>query len=528
MQQEQNLPPDLPTGSQTVSTITEKIEPLKQKKKFDKRTMFKFFGLVVAAVGFLGIGMYSGMRRSNIAYLEEINDLSAELTKEEIKYSLAGALVIKDGVVEKKDGFINWVALAKGATIKQGDVIRTGENSRAVIELDDGSAVRLDENTEVSFSSLSDEVIFITQYEGQAYHRVHPGSLVYNVKSLGVIMTALGTAFNVATDSELEETEVSVYESSVEVMIKDGEDVVKEEVEEGEKATVNKDDKDEIEVEKLADAEGDDFYAWNQELNGEEVPEEEVKLAMAEEEDQEKEEKVEVKTEEVKEEVKEEEKQEEKKEEPKVYGSLSLHAEAGDGKATLNWDLDGEAPYGYKLCMSESQANPTYPVKSGDKMQYFSSSGTKSYTWTGLDGGKTYHFRVGAYNGSGGVVYYSGNVTATPWGGGTEEKDEEEKTTDDGKDWVDSLSLEVVDQGEGKVKAEWSISGGNVYSGFKICYGEDANPTYPADNCTYKSTGSSSHEWTLQIGKTYHFRVGAYRGNGVAEPYSNDVELTVE
>lgn len=92
--------------------------------------------------------------------------------------------------------------------------------------------------------------------------------------------------------------------------------------------------------------------------------------------------------------------------------SVNLTAEGIQGGVKLNWTVEGNSPKGFKVAKSQNP-NPTYPTREGDAAQYLSSPEARSYTWEGLTLGTTYHFRVGIYNGSGGVVLYSNDVTAT-------------------------------------------------------------------------------------------------------------------
>lgn len=163
-----------------------------------------------------------------------------------------------------------WEEINKGTTVKEGNVIRTGYRSRAVIELDDGSALRLDQGTEIELSAITGEVIMVSQNSGRVYHRVQKGKIVYNVKSLDTVATALGTSFSVKTDAKEQKTEVAVFESKV-VLATSGENTPKTEVKQGEIAVVEKNKKvtlAEIPQEKLKE----DFIKWNQTLDKEPTP----------------------------------------------------------------------------------------------------------------------------------------------------------------------------------------------------------------------------------------------------------------
>jgi len=70
---------------------------------------------------------------------------------------------------------------------------------------------------------------------------------------------------------------------------------------------------------------------------------------------------------------------------------------------------------------------------------------------------------------------------------------------------------------------EWK---GDSVNGFKVCYSEAANPTYPGSNCTLKGASERKFEiGGLTAGKTYHFRVGIYGTDGKVSVYSNDATV---
>lgn len=88
---------------------------------------------------------------------------------------------------------------------------------------------------------------------------------------------------------------------------------------------------------------------------------------------------------------------------------IKLSVKKDGEKAKLSWSISGgSAPKGFKVVKSKNK-NPEYPTRSGDEYQYFSDSGTRSYTWQGFSSGKTYHFRVCVYKG-GSCGKYSNDV----------------------------------------------------------------------------------------------------------------------
>lgn len=403
---------------------------------------------------------------------------------------LQGVIALKEGSVALQKAPGVWEEVAKGATIKEGDVLKTGYKARVVIELDDGSAVRLDQGTQVTFSSLSGQVILLTQDNGRVYHRVSPGRLVYNVKSLGTVATALGTSFSVKTDQKQQTTEVSVYESKVAVATS-GQDSVETQLASGETAIVGKDEK--VAVEKITEADKKEaFIAWNQTLDKEPAP---VPTSVP----------TSAPT------PKPAVKEGTKKETATVSSSsLNLKVEARAGGAMMKWT--GDSSNGFKACYSERE-NPSYPA---DNCTY-KSAGDRMHEIGGLTAGKTYHFRVGVYGTDGKVSIYSNSTTTVPTG----------STSGESSAQVKSISVNAEKQDGGKAKLTWSIDG-NSPLGFKVVWGANSGPTYP------NREGEQYHYWDKPdkrddvidnlSGKVY-FRVCEYLG-GKCGVYSNEVSLS--
>ncbi len=92
-------------------------------------------------------------------------------------------------------------------------------------------------------------------------------------------------------------------------------------------------------------------------------------------------------------------------------GSITLSGSTSEGKVLLSWTTYGNVNLenGYKVIMSENP-NPVYP---GNQYHYITRTNrSDSWTWTGLDVGKTYHFRVCQYIG-GACGIYSNDVGIT-------------------------------------------------------------------------------------------------------------------
>jgi hypothetical protein len=438
--------------------------------------------LAVLVLGFgVGLGIFIAPYIKSVS-LPSNKTISNEVVKP--YYKLAGEVVLLEGVAEKKSGD-NWVALKLGDKINERDVLQTGDDSKLVVILDDGSAVRLDKNTQITLSTLSDQVILISQAHGRVYHRVQKGQLVYNVRSLDTLATALGTSFSVKTDEETKNTEVAVFESKVQVTVT-GEDVSTETAESGEKIVV---DDSVIALSELSQEEKtDEFVKWNETLDEKDITPTLTPIPTAQ-----------VTT--------------------VVPSGLKLSASAGSGKASLSWTYSGDAPSGFKIMRSLS-ANPTYPLRESDDFKYLESSSVRSYTWAGLEGGKTYHFRVGVYDGEGNITLYSNDVSVTP-------------LSSENSGYATSVSLQAVSNEAGKVHLTWTIAGGEATYGFKLTRSLNSNPEYPPREGDtwfyYDDETARSYDWDgFASGSTYHIRVGIYDGQGKVIRYSADVPVTVK
>src|SRR5690606_13316297 len=101
-------------------------------------------------------------------------------------------------------------------SLGEGDSVRTGSESRLVLTLDDGSAIRLDANTTIKLTSLTANQVNVEHLDGIAYSSIVPSETrTYTVVVDGTTYQAVGTAF--ATIKSETENGVRVFESSVRV-----------------------------------------------------------------------------------------------------------------------------------------------------------------------------------------------------------------------------------------------------------------------------------------------------------------------
>lgn len=484
--------------------------------------------------------------------------------------AIAAHLSVADGQVEKWNGS-DWSAVAAGETFTAESQLRTGENSKAVLEFDEGSALRLDENTHVIMEKTSNKEISVLQVAGETYSRVNKTSgLTYVVKSGETETTAMGTAFGVATATSnwVKEGEkkviVKVVESKVKVKIMKGEETLEKEVSEGEELIVDPEKPIEDSAQKLPlpkeETAKDGFFSWNREedskesyplgilddITGPEIniaePLDGIKTDLnrvavkgtteagakiwvngteTENNDGAFEKIIDLKTGDNSVEVKAKDESGNSTTKTIVVtrkgavqtSPLYLKGYAATDGIHLSWSLSGiTAPKGFKLVKSLN-AYPSYP---NDAAVYLDPQ-TKNYTWQ-IDDGKTWHFRVCVYTGSG-CGSYSNDVKITAKSSGQIGKGEVYGT----------LALTGWVKTGTSVYLSWALSGNAPY-GYKLIKSTVANPSYPGDEAVYISSPDlkGGYAWDVKTPGTYHFRVCAYNGGGGCVFYSNDYSITVQ
>lgn len=392
-----------------------------------------------------------------------------------------GQLEYVEGSVEiRKNLNAGWFSVDQNHIVDNGNELRTLANSRAIVTFEDGSSMRLSENSHISFSNDNGDIL-TEMRQGSIYSIVKKmNNRLYQVKTSQYLVTALGTEFQVTEGDE--GVDVMVVESAVDIAHKDGEKIAK--VEEGSKAFVKEKKVEKKEI-KESDLE-DDFVKWNR------------KKEKGNKKNKEKN----------KEDNKEKEKDIEKKD-----GKITLSGKKSSSGVRLHWDVSGlSVKHGFKVVKSREK-NPVYP---GDSAQYLSDPNTRDFKWK-IDTGKKYYFRICTYNGNGGCSHYSNNVHIdTPSG-------HKDKGDDDGYATRVTLS---ADEDDDDVKLKWDISGGKAPKGFKIVKSKQKNPAYPGDDYKYISDKDErKYKWKgFKKDKTYYFRVCVYKG-GKCGTYSNNVKV---
>ncbi len=448
-----------------------------------------------------------------------------------------------------------WEKLQSGMSLGEGAHVRTLADSRVVLNIDDGSAVRLNSGSSVILKKLTSKHIIIQNTGGDVYTRVvKSDERAFQVVSGKTTYESLGTAYRTLNTEEKEGVEV--YHSKVNILGVDQIGAVL--VEQGERYyLLNKGSEDtegkvtELTAEELAT---DDFIKWNGEQDKKDFEDELGVLFDLEPP------KIEIstpangfETEAAKVEVKG---TTEKGAKVSVNGdsvennegqfaveiklnegknSIQVVAEDGAGNKTVktlsvtrnsedneptqsfkltgtkvddgisfSWSISGiTIGEGFKLIKSK-EANPSYP---GDSAVFLDSK-KRSYTWGIKDGG-TYHFRICAYDGDG-CTRYSNDITVT-----APKKTYYEQPTG---------TLDLTHTGSGNF--EWQLDGSAPY-GFKLVWSSTPEPAYPdnKDGANYYDKSADSGEINPDSGH-YYVRVCMYYDGG-CKNYSNEVEVNL-
>lgn len=407
-------------------------------------------------------------------------------------------ITFSEGEIEYKKESGGWFSLEDQSTVAQGDSIRVLGEGRAIVQFDDGSAVRLNKNTQVAFTSLDPKNILITQDKGEVYSRVVKADRDFVVQTEAAQYKSLGTAFKTIADSDLDG--VLVFQSSVSVEDKESKEntVVKE----GEKFFV-KSSEDKKDVKKIEEKELEgDFLKWNKQLDEKEFGNQ---LGI-------------LKTEKKEEQKKEEKKPEVKNEQPvnnnpaPASASISLGGHADEYGISLNWVPTNLGNHeGYKVVWSHTNTNPTFNV---DQADYVADSNAKTH-YKHIKDGKTYYFRVCRYVG-GNCDTYSNTMTIKASG---------ESNPINGPISINFFKLENTTPTA--IAAEWSMVNGTAPNGFKIVYSKSPNPTLENSNSQYIDQYGGTYKILSGLSSgTYYVRICRYTGS-TCDIYSNQLTATV-
>jgi hypothetical protein len=251
------------TPIETTGPTVEK--PKKSKFRLPKIKWNRNTILVVSlTVLLIIVGVFTLVLSRDNSTEESQNEVVVE-QQEEVQL-IGAAILIDEGtiqIVSTETG--EWQDADTTTVIEQGAELRTvGATSRAVIGFDDGSALRLDANSEVVLEEMTTERIVVKHVGGYTYNRVLPSeTITYVVTSEDAQYEALGTAFKTASTGDEQSVEVyhsSVIETNTNKTPKEGEKlIVENKAAPTENGTIKKID--------IEDVKNDPFMEWNRELD---------------------------------------------------------------------------------------------------------------------------------------------------------------------------------------------------------------------------------------------------------------------
>jgi hypothetical protein len=490
--------PPLPSSSEKSELASKNVTiPASRKAKMARGKKILVTSVILALLALIVAVIFldSFLRRRS----QTTSFLPSSQSKQSL--NLSGVIsYLKGDVFTLKNG--RRVELKVDDLLKEGDQVETGTASRAVVVLDDGSVIRLNEKTTLSLNSLVPQEIEIENRSGSVYSRVKKDKEnKFIVKAGAILVESMGTAFSVDHEEE-EKVAVMVFESQVKVKKETKESVINE----GYKWQEEKTEKFSSE-----EVEKNEFLKWN--FDEDKVIKEEIKLA-----------KVPTPTPTPKPTAtpkptstpKPQPTATPKKEEPAPVSAIILEGIASMEGIVLEWTLKGiEAPNGFKVIKGTS-TNPSYP---GDTAVY-QSANVRRHVWD-LTDGKTYHFRVCKFE-NGACQVYSNDVAVTA--PRLSEEKEEEKEGSDGKLTKITVSVQKIEGHAAKVT--WTTEGGSP-AGFKVVWSPNSGPVYPprsGDEWQYHGGGTRESSIIDGLSGVYYFRVCEYSGG--CKLYSNQVSVT--
>jgi hypothetical protein len=476
-----------------------------QMKNTTKSLLFKRLSLLVG--GALGVAAIA-----IIPMLLTNKDNKENNNTNTISSEISGEVAYYEGDLEYMNEMGGWADVTANLSIKEGMNIRMAGMGRAIINLDEGSSIRLNNNSSIAFTSLDPENIIIDNTGGEVYTRVVKADRSFEVNIGENNFKSLGTAYKtINTETKVG---VEVYHSKVEIK---SASIEKKVVDEGNKYYfVNKENTSEQEkvVElKVEEIKQDNFAVWNKDEDKKEFSEELGVLAQLDTVDLPKTETVtEPKQEETKEPVAVNPAPTPQQPTPTANPSISLGGHADANGINLSWvPTNVDVSQGYKVTYNLT-GNPTYGV---DSAKYIEAG--KTSTFLDIKDGKTYYLRVCRYTGSG-CDTYSNQMTIT-----APVKQVEPQPT------PGVSSLYISSAGGGAVT--WSVNGSSQY-GFKLVWSTSPSPTYPAGaggSAGYYEANKTSGDITwggASAGNTYYVRVCEYL-NGTCGVYSNEITVSL-
>lgn len=472
--------------------------------------------------------------------------------------TLGAELAYAEGaVLYRTDGGV-WQEAAPGVSLKEGDGVKVIGLGRAVVMLDDGSAVRINNDSEVTLAELDPEHMQVINEYGQVYTRVVKSKeRLFDVNVKGTFYRALGTAYMTVNTDETQGVEV--YHSAVQV-IDEGiaKDETKAVVPEGSayyEVNVEAPKKvDEVTALSTLEVKSDEFVTWNSEQDASDKKFETQLGVLA------------VVNDNASDAATSDIVVSEPATETSADSSITL---SSVGTNALTWTKPADTgANGFKVVYSKSP-EPTYPPRATDKAIYVDVGTTLPWLYA-FDGSGTYYVRVCDYKTDGTCGEYSNTATislegdvndlikvamselneSTAKNTATVTTNDEEETvvaSEPVKKEVKTTAVVPTEQypgapGESSVTSitlvanspeaehvSWTVDGALVPGmdrGVRVIFSKNPNPTYGTNLSLPVGWKNYAKIYAKEGTGTYYVRVCEFLGDRCGV-YSNEVTVTV-
>ncbi|MBN1326216.1 FecR domain-containing protein [Candidatus Falkowbacteria bacterium] len=368
----------------------------------------------------------------------DVSGSGKNASPDKITQNLLLSLSSVDGDVQmaiKKEDYVNAL---KNTILHNGDKIKTGSNSRAILKLENGSTIRLGANTEIILQNTEVNNFVVEELKGRVYYSLSAGAN-YQIRALNVLATALGTKFEVINNADLKYLAILALENNVKVEIFDDNNnfVVGSRLDPSEKALIDlKNSKNEmlkIESFSIKSLAKEAWYKWNFDLD-----QGLTDVTMKDEPEFE-----------------------------EIASSLELITTLKEENIYLSWSVyDGADFKSYQIVKSETKINPKYPddsvIKSSDEKDL------NFYVDDKVVADKTYYYRVC-------VVKMNDNIACGNVASEQLKPKEEDKTPP----LAPTLSINVSEAGVG---LSWTKNQESDFKEYKILRAAyNSMPVYPGE-----------------------------------------------
>jgi len=330
-----------------------------------KTSPLKWIIVVVILIAMAGFGYWYYVNYFSKIDFSKPNQESLNINQpgEEFVKTLAASLAASEGDVQANLQNKGYEKALLDTILRPGDQLKTGLQSNAIIKLENGSILRLGENTEIALQNLAEKNILIEQFKGRTYHNISQANN-YQIKYANVLATALGTKFEFITNPDKNYVTVLDFENKVKVEILDNQEMLLAvRLDPNEKALLdlNAAKKDRLKIDKfdLKNLEKAPWYKWNFDADlglNEKLIDQEPDFSTTTE-------------------------------------SLELAVSSKDNGVYLSWSIYNLDDFkGYKIVRSEKNTEAKF--SDNEVIKSSSSKELNSYLDSGAEKGKNYYYRI--------------------------------------------------------------------------------------------------------------------------------------